>query len=132
MKWGVCMTIQNLIHYCKCKPGAVIEHPFGDEVVVFKIGNKMFSLITHRDHKLSVNLKCDPELALEMRLKFPAVTEGYHMNKKHWNNVAIDGSIPNQEIYKMIDFSYDLVYSKLKKIEREYLIKVFENRHSYE
>jgi len=132
MKWGVCMTIQNLILYCKSKPGAVEEYPFGDEVVVFKIGNKMFSLITNRDNNLSVNLKCDPDLALEIRHQFPAVTEGYHMNKKHWNNVTIDGSIPSQEIYKMIDFSYDLVFSKLKRIEREYLIKAFEHNFAHD
>lgn len=132
MKWGVGMTIQNLILYCKSKPGAVVEYPFGEDVVVFKIGNKMFSLVTQRDQKLSINLKCDPELSIAIRQQFPAVTEGYHMNKKHWNNVTIDGTIPNQEIYKMIDFSYDLVFSKLKKIEREYLIKIFENNHVFE
>ncbi len=126
------MTIQNLIEYCKNKPGSVEECPFEDEVVVFKISNKMFSLITNRDQNLCVNLKCDPEIAIGIRNEFPAVTEGHLINKKHWNNISIDGTMPHQEIYKLIDFSYDLVFSKLKRIEREFLIKAFENANSYE
>lgn len=128
---GCKMTIDDVINYCKNKPGAVEEYPFGDEVVVYKIGNKMFSLITHRNGHLCINLKCDPELALEIRHQYAAVTEGYHMNKRHWNSVLIDGSMTDADVFKMVDYSYDLVFSKLKRIEKEFLIKSFESAVNY-
>jgi len=116
------MNYQDLIDYNLSKQGAVEDYPFGEEVIVMKIANKMFSLISRKDGVAYINLKCDPELALALRHEYEAVNEGYHMNKKHWNTVLIDGSIPDKKKKKMIDHSYDLVFSKLKKSEQEYFI----------
>jgi len=77
--------------------------------MVFKVRGKMFALITVQDTPLRINLKCDPELALHLRAAYPAVQPGYHMNKKHWNTITLDGSLPDTEILTMIDDSYDLV-----------------------
>jgi predicted DNA-binding protein (MmcQ/YjbR family) len=94
--------------------------PFGDEHLVFKVGGKMFGLVTLTEVPTSANLKCDPDLALELRDRYEQVRAGYHMNKKHWNTVEIE-SIPDTEIRKMIDHSYDLVVRGLPKRDREKL-----------
>ena len=92
--------------------------------MVFKIMGKMFALIGLDDDPLRINLKCDPELALHLRNAFHAVKPGYHMNKKHWNTVVLDRSIPDAEVRKMIDESYDLVVKGLKKNKRDKLRKL--------
>lgn len=116
------MDYQSLVNYHLLKPGAVVDYPFGEKIIVLKISNKMFALLSKKDGGIYLNLKCDPELALVLRHQYPAVTEGYHMNKKHWNTVVVDGSISDLEILKMIDHSYDLVFSKLKKSEQMFLM----------
>jgi predicted DNA-binding protein (MmcQ/YjbR family) len=106
--------------YCIGKPGAVEELPFGPETLVFKVGGKMFALmpLDTKNEPLTINLKCDPTLAQILRNTYDAVQPGYHMNKTHWNTVTIDGSIPNHEIYEMVDHSYSAIVKSLKKAER--------------
>jgi predicted DNA-binding protein (MmcQ/YjbR family) len=102
------MNVEILREYCISKGHATEGFPFGENTLVFKVKGRIFAL-ANLDGDLSVNLKCDPLLALELREKFSAVTPGYHMNKKHWNTVILDGSIPDKEILDWIDHSYDLV-----------------------
>ena len=105
------MDIVALRNYCLDKPGAMECFPFDEETLVFKVDEKIFAL-TSLDGELSINLKCDPASAIELREKYSAVTPGYHMNKKHWNTVNIDGTIPDNEIFSWIDHSYSLVKKK--------------------
>jgi predicted DNA-binding protein (MmcQ/YjbR family) len=109
------MDLEQFREYCLTKPCATEGMPFGPTVVVFKTSGKMFALATLDDVPTTVNLKCDPDLALELRDRYEQVTPGYHMNKKHWNTVEIEGGIPDPELRKMIDHSYDLVAKNLPK-----------------
>ena len=99
------------------------ETPFGPEALVYKVMGKMFALIAWEEDPLHITLKCDPDFALVLRAKYPAITAGYHMSKKHWNTIILDGSIPKDEILEMIDDSYALVVKGLKKVDREKLEK---------
>ncbi len=101
--------------YCLQKPGVVEDMPFGEDHLVFKVGGKMFALVALDEVPASANLKCDPDRALELRDRYEEVRPGYHMNKKHWNTVVIDGGIPEAEVRAMIDHSYDLVVRALPK-----------------
>lgn len=105
------MNIESLREYCISKPGASESFPFGDDTLVFKVKNKMFALV-NLEGDLSINLKCDPDLAVELREKYSAVTPGYHMNKKFWNTVLCDGSVPDPLIENWIDHSYNLIVKK--------------------
>jgi predicted DNA-binding protein (MmcQ/YjbR family) len=107
--------------YLLNKPAAREDYPFGPDVLVAKVKSKMFATLSMSDGMASMNLKCDPLHAQELRDLFPAVSAGYHMNKLHWNTVTLDDSIPEGEIQRMIDHSYTLVVKKLKKTEREQL-----------
>ena len=98
--------------------GAVEDYPFGDEVAVFKVGGKMFALVSLEGEHGFVNLKCDPALALELRERHAAVRPGYHTNKRHWNSVDLDGSVEADELQEMVEHSYDLVVSGLPKHAR--------------
>jgi predicted DNA-binding protein (MmcQ/YjbR family) len=98
--------------------GAVEDFPFGDEVSVFKVGGKMFAASHLDSQPLQVSLKCDPEIALRLRADHPAVAPGYHLNKRHWNTVTIDGSLPDQMLSEMLTDSYDLVVASLPKARR--------------
>jgi predicted DNA-binding protein (MmcQ/YjbR family) len=102
------MNIEVLREYCLKKDEVTEGFPFGEDTLVFKTNGKIFAL-ANLDEDLSVNLKCDPVFALELREKYSSVTPGYHMNKKHWNTVLFDGSIPDREIFSWIDHSYNLV-----------------------
>src|ERR1700758_292599 len=97
------MDLGKLREYCLTKSGATEDTPFGDDVLVFKIGAKMFALAPLDQVPATANLKCDPDLALELRDRFEQIRPGYHMNKKHWNTVEIDSGIPDNELRKMID-----------------------------
>ena len=112
------MNLESLYSYLQQKKGAVEEFPFGPQALVFKVMDKMFALVAVDAIPPRVSLKCDPEQAMVLRERYEAVQPGYHMNKKHWNTVALDGSIPTQEITDMIDVSYTLVVQKLKKADR--------------
>jgi len=89
--------------------------PFGPDVVVFKVGGKIFALAALDELPTTVNLKCDPDLALDLRDRYEEVRPGYHMNKKHWNTVELEAGIPDVELRKMIDHSYELVIKGLPK-----------------
>jgi len=105
------MDIVTLRDYCISKKGSSESFPFGDDTLVFKAKDKIFALV-NLDGDLSINLKCDPALALELRERYSSVTAGYHMNKKHWNTVMLNGSVPDKEIFTWIDHSFDLVTGK--------------------
>lgn len=107
------MDIVTLRDYCISKKGATESFPFGEDTLVFKTKEKIFALV-NLDGDLSINLKCDPSLAIELRERYSSVTPGYHMNKKHWNTVMIDGSVPDAEVLKWIDHSYDMITRKQK------------------
>ena len=115
------MTSEDLRRCCLAKPGAVEDFPFGDQVSVFKVEGKMFALSDLDGVPLEVSLKCDPDLAETLRSQHPAVRAGYHLNKRHWNTVTLDGSIDDDEIDDMIQDSYDLVAAKLTRVQRESL-----------
>ena len=112
------MDLAEFREYCLTKPGAREETPFGSDVLVFKVGGKMFALAALDEVPTTVNLKCDPDLALDLRDRYEQVGPGYHMNKKHWNTVEIDTGIPDVELRKMIDHSYELVVKGLPKPAR--------------
>jgi predicted DNA-binding protein (MmcQ/YjbR family) len=109
------MNIETLRKYCISKKNVIECFPFGDDTLVFKTKDKIFALV-NLDGELSINLKCDPEFALELRERYSSVTPGYHMNKKHWNTVIIDGSIPDKEIFSWIDHSYGIITGKMQVI----------------
>lgn len=121
------MDLDGLILYNSSKLGVEETFPFDENVLVFKVLGKMFAAINITEEPLRVNLKCDPEWALELREQYPEIVPGYHMNKKHWNTVLIsDGELEQSLILKMIDHSYDLVVkslTKTKKLELEELKK---------
>jgi predicted DNA-binding protein (MmcQ/YjbR family) len=112
------MDLGDFREYCLSKPGATEGTPFGSDVLVFKVGGKVFALAALDDVPTRVNLKCDPDLALDLRDRYEQVQPGYHMNKKHWNTVEIDGGIPAVELRRMIDHSYELVFKGLPKAIR--------------
>ena len=102
------MNIETLREYVLQKPSVTEGFPFGEDTLVFKVRGRIFAL-ANLDSEPSVNLKCNPALAIELREKYDSVSPGYHMNKKHWNTVLLDGSIPEAELFTWIDHSYDLV-----------------------
>ena len=101
--------------YCLAKPNVTEGTRFGGDTLVFKVGGKMFALASLDEVPPRVNLKCDPERALDLRDRYEEVQPGYHMNKKHWNTVELGGGIPEAELRSMIDHSYDLVLARLPK-----------------
>lgn len=114
------MNVEELRDYCLSLNGTTESFPFDDVTLVFKVGGKMYALVS-LDGDLAVNLKCDPEVALELRELYPAVKPGYHMHKKYWNTVEIDGSIPDSTIQQWISNSYNIVKSSLPKKMRDLL-----------
>jgi predicted DNA-binding protein (MmcQ/YjbR family) len=110
-----------MIAECKAKPGSAEDYPFGDEVAVFKVAGRMFALVPLGPPP-SVSLKCDPDLAVGLRTRYPAITPGYHLNKRHWNTVALDGSVPDEELLELIDHSYELVVARLTRAQRNELM----------
>ena len=120
---GCGMNVDTFREYCLKKPGVNEDSPFGPEHLVFKVGGKMFALLAFEEIPPTANLKCDPDLALELRDRYEEVRPGYHMNKKHWNTVVISGAIPEEELRRMIDHSYELVIRALPKAARARLVK---------
>ena len=115
------MDNQELENMFLNKVGASMDFPFGDDVFVFKVKNKMFGLFSLNDSIYHVNLKCDPQDAIAYRDIYKSIIPGYHMNKKHWNTIILDGTIPQEFLSEMIDESYNLVVSKLTKKQKEEL-----------
>lgn len=115
------MDLIQIKKHCLSKAGAYEDYPFGPESTVVKVQSKMFSLIAEKAGKVHISLKCDPFVAQNLRQQYIAITPGYHLNKEHWNTVVVDGSIPDSEIYWMIDHSYEMVLKGLTKAEKEQL-----------
>lgn len=119
------MNIEELRDYCMAKKGVTEEFPFDKNILVFKVMGKMFaltSLALWEAESPSVNLKCDPKKAIELRNKYESVIAGYHMNKKHWNTVAINcNDVPDNLVNKLINHSYDLVIKGLTKKKQQEL-----------
>jgi predicted DNA-binding protein (MmcQ/YjbR family) len=105
------MDVISLREYCIKKKNATESFPFGEDTLVFKVNEKIFALV-NLDGDLTINLKCEPGYAIELRERHSSVIPGYHMNKKHWNTVLVDGTIPDKEIFSWIDDSYNLVSGK--------------------
>lgn len=113
------MNIEELREYCLQKPGVTEGLPFGEDTLVFKVGEKLF-LLTSISTGNRFNVKCDPELAIELRERFTEVQPGYHMNKKLWNTVYLDGVLSKKQLLEMVDHSYDQVFKGLpKKLQQE-------------
>ena len=114
------MNIESFRNYCLSKPGTTEEFPFDENTLVFKVMGKMFALCNVELFE-SINLKCDPDVAVELREKYDgAVLPGYHMHKKHWNTVRVDMGLPDVKIQHWINHSYELVVSKLpRKLKEE-------------
>jgi predicted DNA-binding protein (MmcQ/YjbR family) len=111
----------RMLAECLAKSGAVEDYPFGDGVAVFKVAGRIFALVSLGDAPGDISLKCDPDLALELRDRYAAITPGYHLNKRHWNTVRLDGSVPDEEVRELIDHSYELVVSRLPAAQRRAL-----------
>lgn len=114
------MNIEEYREYCLSKRGVTEDFPFDNVTLVFKVAGKMFALADIEGFT-SVNLKCDPERAIELRETYSAVQPGYHMSKKHWNTVSIEGDVPDALFFELIDHSYDLVVASLTKKMRDEL-----------
>jgi predicted DNA-binding protein (MmcQ/YjbR family) len=117
------MDLEQFREYCLGKQGATEDMPFGADIIVFKVAGKMFALARLDQVPATANLKCHPDLALDLRDRYEQVRPGYHMNKKHWNTIEIDGGIPEAELCKMIDHSYGLVVQSLPKAKQAALGK---------
>lgn len=111
------MNLEKLRSICLSKKGVTEEFPFDESTLVFKVMGKIFAL-TNVDEFGSINLKCEPEKAVELREQYDAVQPGWHMNKKHWNTVIVDGSVPDKLIREWVDHSYDLVAQALTKKQK--------------
>jgi predicted DNA-binding protein (MmcQ/YjbR family) len=107
------VTLEDIHAACAARPCAVETYPFGPNTAVYKVGGKMFALVPRSAEPPSVSLKCDPEWSEVLRNAYPAVRPGYHLNKKHWNTIALDGSVPDDEVDELIRHSYELVLESL-------------------
>ena len=116
------MKLGTVLEHCRRKKGVTEDFPFDDTTLTIRVGGRIFLLADIHSDPLWINLKCDPSTALDLRDEFPSVTPGYHMNKVHWNTVILDDSIPDDRVLWMIDHSYDMVLSKLRKLDRERIL----------
>jgi len=113
--------VETIYTHCLAKAGATEGFPFGDDVLVMKVGGKIFALMNLEARPVRVNLKCDPLRAIDLRERYEGVMPGWHMNKKHWNTVDAEADVPRPDLLEMIDHSYDLVRQSLPKAVREAL-----------
>mgnify|MGYP000946632906 CR=1 FL=1 len=118
------MNIEEIRNYCLSKKGVSEDFPFDEETLVFKVQGKIFLLTNINNIEISVNLKCEPELAVELRERYESVQPGYHMNKKMWNTVKYNGEFSDKEFYNMIDHSYNEVVKGLTKKLRDALMEI--------
>jgi predicted DNA-binding protein (MmcQ/YjbR family) len=109
---------EELQRLCLSFPGSVETFPFGPETSVFKVADKVFAISRLGQAPLEISLKCEPALAERLREGYPAIRPGYHLNKRHWNTVVLDGSIPDQTLADMVEDSYDLIVSALPRARR--------------
>ena len=112
------MTVEEIRAYCAAKKGIEEGFPFGPDTLVIKVGGKMFCLCGFPEGEF-VNLKCDPDRALELRASNPGITPGYHMSKQHWNSVSLLGEVPDKDIKELIDHSYTLVVNSLPRSKQQ-------------
>jgi len=116
------MTFAQLKKYMLAKSATTLDYPFGDDVHVFRVKDKMFALVGQRKWQdkstMMINLKIDPDESFIVRDIFPSITTGYHMSKKHWISIYFDGTVPKGEVERLIDNSYCLIVSKLPKLQR--------------
>ncbi|MDQ3866827.1 MAG: MmcQ/YjbR family DNA-binding protein [Actinomycetota bacterium] len=115
------MTARQLRALCLALPGAREEFPFRPNLSVFKVGPKMFALSALAENSLRVSVKCEPELGADLRASYPSITPGYHLNKRHWLTVAIDGSIPDTLVRDLVEGSYELVVDSLPRARKRAL-----------
>ena len=111
------MDYAAVLARCRGWPGATEGYPFGEGALVFKVGGKMFAILSAE----GVSLKCDPVFAIAFRERYPAVTAGYHLDKRHWNTVVLDGSVPSEILDEWIGDSYELVVASLTRAQRAIL-----------
>lgn len=109
------MNTETIREYCITKAGVTESFPFGGDALVFKVGGKMFALLSTESKPTTINLKCEPERAVQLREEHNFVTPGYHMNKTHWNTITVDGRVRTADLQEWIDHSYELVKSSLPK-----------------
>ena len=115
------MHVETYREYCLSKPGTEECFPFDESTLVFKVLGKMFALTGLNRETFAINLKCDPERAIELRGEYDDIQPGFHMNKKHWNTIECEGNVPNKLLEELIDHSYDLVVKSLPKAKRNTL-----------
>jgi len=108
-------TLDDVEAYCDERPSSVPSRPFGPTPLVYKVGGKIFALLGHHGGHETVSLKCDPERTPMLRTSYPAITPGYHLNKTHWNTLALDGSLPPSLIAQLVDHSHELVARSPRK-----------------
>jgi predicted DNA-binding protein (MmcQ/YjbR family) len=115
------MDLEEISNFASEMAGVVEEQPFGPSVDVLKVGGKIFAILSPESSPESLSLKCDPELAIALRLQYKAVIPGYHLNKRLWNTVHLDGTVPDDEVLQMVTHSYDQVVARLPKSVRQHL-----------
>ena len=123
------MNIEEIRNYFLSKPGTTESFPFDEKTLVFKVMGKMYGLTGLEHAPARVNLKCTPDLCIELRAQYPCVLPGYHMSKTHWNTVVVDGSVPNSIVLEWIDLSYKLVVNGLTKKLKEELKQLEQNEN---
>jgi predicted DNA-binding protein (MmcQ/YjbR family) len=113
------LNLEKISEMASAFAGVVEEQPFGPDVDVLKVGGKIFAILSPESSPESISLKCDPDLALQLRRQYPAVIPGYHLNKRLWNTVHLDGTVPDVEIVQMVNHSYEQVVAGLTKTVRQ-------------
>jgi predicted DNA-binding protein (MmcQ/YjbR family) len=112
------MNVEAVYEYCLGLPQTTVDTPFGPDVLVFRVAEKIFAMMGIDHNPVRLNLKCDPERAIDLRAEHPSIIPGYHANKKHWNTVLLDGTIAPKLIQELITHSYDLVVAALPKSKK--------------
>lgn len=113
------MDLEVLLGHCLAKPGSTASHPFGPGALVMKVAGKMFAIVEEDANPLRVSLKCEPEIAVVLRESYASVTPGYHLNKRHWNTVTLDGTVQDEQVLEWVDDSFDLVVEALPRRLRD-------------
>jgi predicted DNA-binding protein (MmcQ/YjbR family) len=113
------MDLEVLLGHCLAKPGSTASHPLGPGALVMKVAGKMFAIVEEDADPLRVSLKCEPEIAVVLRESYASVTPGYHLNKRHWNTVTLDGTVQDEQVLEWVDDSFDLVVEALPRRLRE-------------
>ena len=116
------MDLERVRELCLAMPGVEEDFPFDEDTLAFKVlGKKIFLLTNVERYPSAINVKCRPELAVTLRERYPAVQPGYHMNKKHWNTIVLDGTVPDDELAELIQLSYELVTARMTRADRQAL-----------